>query len=137
MRSEYILITGSDEEVPPLVERSLGAALPVRRCPGPSAEMYCPAVHHKTCELRRDAKAAVVYLAGEHEFHAPGRWECVMGGTSPAVAVLAGLTHVTRSGPTFAIVGSGSGPLGVLQALAGMFDAPQLDLPQLVDIDWD
>ncbi|MGH2808674.1 MAG: hypothetical protein ACRDKT_15525 [Actinomycetota bacterium] len=129
--TEYILVTGSEEEVPALLERSLGAALAVKRCPGPSAAKYCPALHHQTCELRRDAKAAVVYLAGEHEFHTPGRWECLMAGTSPGVAVLAGLTHIKRSGPTFAIVGARSGPLGVLQALAGMFDAPELDL------DWD
>jgi hypothetical protein len=128
---EYILITASEEEIPPLLERSLAAARPVKHCPGPSAQKYCPALHHQGCELRRDAKAAVVFLAGEHEFHTPGRWECLMAGMSPGVAVLAGLTHVQRSSPTFAIVGAGDGPLGVLEALAGMFDAPQIDM------DWD
>jgi hypothetical protein len=121
---EYVLMTGSDDQIPPALTESLAAALPVKQCPGPSSDLYCPAVHQEVCSLRRGAKAAVVYLAGEHEFHSPGRWECVMGGITPAVVVLEGLSGMRRSSPLFAIVGAKEGPLGVLEALAGMFDSP-------------
>lgn len=120
--SEYILITGG-LEVPRALERALSWALPVRRCPGPES-CYCPVVHDEHCPLRAGAKATVVYLAGEHEFFSPGRWECVSATTSPVVAVLEGNSHPPRGRDGFAIVGGATGPIGVLEALAALFDDP-------------
>jgi hypothetical protein len=119
---EYALVTG-DEEVPPVLVQALGAGLRVLRCPGPS-EVHCPAVHGKPCPLRQRAKVAIVYLAGEHEYHRPGRWDCIAGGRSPALAVLEGRKDALRAKNGFAVVGSERGPVGVLQALACLFDSP-------------
>ncbi|MGH2729362.1 MAG: hypothetical protein ACRDJI_02010 [Actinomycetota bacterium] len=119
---EYVLITGG-AEVPAAVEEALGAALEVRRCPGPSA-VDCPAVHGNKCPLRSGAKAAVVYLAGTHEIVSPGRWECAAAAPSPAIAVLEGSSQAPRGRGRFALVGDAMGPVGVLQALASLFDYP-------------
>ncbi len=119
---EYILITGG-REVPVTLERALSAALPVRRCPGPEAT-YCPALRGERCPLRTGAKASVVYLAGEHEFFSPGRWDCVTAAPSPVIAVLEGSSHPARGRDGFAIVGGAAGPIGVLEALATLFDDP-------------
>ena len=119
---EYLLVVGGTE-VPAALEPALRAALPVRRCNGPGA-IDCPAVRHERCPLRAEAKAAIVYLAGEHEFHSAGRWDCVTTATSPAVAVIGAGSHPPRGRDGFAIVGGTTGPIGVLGALALMFDEP-------------
>ena len=120
--TEYVLITGGDE-VPPILEQALRAGLHVRRCPGPS-HVYCPAVRGMRCPLRGEAKVAVVYLAGEHEFHESGRWQCITGGSSPTIVVLQGHDHAPRANNGFAVVGSEYGPLGVLEAIAALIDNP-------------
>lgn len=119
---EYILITGGPE-VPDTLERALGAALPVRLCPGPEGTC-CPAVHEERCTLRAGAKATVVYLAGEHQFFSPGRWACVTADASPVIVVLEGSSQPPRGGDGFAIVGGAAGPIGVLEALTALFDNP-------------
>lgn len=119
---KYVLITGG-AEVPTSLDTALEAALPVRRCPGPS-EVYCPAEHQESCPLRHGAKAAVVFLAGEHELFSLGRWECAAAAGSPAVIVLGGSTQPPRGDSNFMIVGDATGRAGVLEALAAVFDQP-------------
>jgi hypothetical protein len=119
---EYVLITGGDEVSPEVVD-SLRAGIAVRRCTGP-AENYCPLLHGEHCPLRENARVAIVYMAGEHEFYFPGRWECLVGAASPAVAVLEGNRHSPHSRGGFAVVGSERGPMGVLQAIANLVDNP-------------
>lgn len=119
---EYLLITGGPE-VPAGLLPALSGALPVHRCLGPGAT-DCPAVRHEHCRLRAEAKATIVYLAGEHEFYSPGRWDCVTAATSPVIAVIGGGSHPPRGRDGFAIVGGMTGPIGVLGALAALFDHP-------------
>lgn len=120
---EYALITGT-KEVPRQLEQTLRAALPVRRCSGP-AETHCPVVHGEHCPLREQAKVAIVYLAGEYEFNSPGRWQCIVGGLSPAIAVIEGEERAPRARNGFAVVGAERGPTGVLEAITCLFDNPE------------
>lgn len=121
-QEEYVLITGGPE-VPAELELALNHALPVRRCLGPG-EKECPAVRHEHCPLRAEAKASIVYLAGEHEFHSPGRWNCVTAAPSPVIAVVGGGSQPPHGRDGFAIVGGMRGSIGVLGALAALFDDP-------------
>lgn len=116
----YVLLTGKDEIPPDLVD-SLGAAVEVRHCAG-APDVECPAVRGLECPLRQDAKAAVVFLAGEHEFFLSRRWQCVTAGTTPAVVVLEGTDRSTYPYDGFAIVGAAEGTVGVLEALAAFAD---------------
>lgn len=74
--------------------------------------------------VRQVMKATVVYLAGEHEFFSPGRWDCVTANPSPVIAVLEGGSHPPRGRNGFAIVGGEAGPIGMHEALATLFDGP-------------
>ena len=120
---EYVLLVGGPE-VPSALGPALEGALPVRICLGPGS-IDCPAVRHEGCPLRAEAKATVVYLSGEHEFHSSGRWDCVTSAnTPPVVAVIGGGSQPPHGSNGFAVVGEKSGPLGVLGALALLVDSP-------------
>lgn len=122
MDQEYVLVVGGPE-VPVTLGPALENAGPVRYCSGPGG-VDCPAVRHERCPLRAEAKATVVYLAGEHEFHSSGRWDCVTSSNTPAVAVIGGGTQPPHGSEGFAVVGERHGPLGVLGALAMLVDSP-------------
>jgi hypothetical protein len=76
----------------------------------------------KPCPLRDNARAKVIFFAGEHEFFTPGRWDCMAGSPSPSVAVLEGMDSSARGHEGFAVVGSERGPIGILAALSTVFE---------------
>ena len=115
MEDDYVLVVGEGPAADE-AEMALSRSHKTKRCLG-STVGYCPAVHRQTCTLRTDASVAVVFLAGEHEFHAPGQWTCVSGGASPAVAVLEGSSFPIQGSNGFAIVGSAMGPAAVVDAV--------------------
>ena len=86
---QYVLIVGSHPAADAL-QNALESVAPVTRCPG-AANGECPAVLLKPCPLRDNARAKVIFFAGEHEFFTPGRWDCMAGSPSPSVAVLEGM----------------------------------------------
>ena len=112
----YTLIVGSNPAGAAL-QSVLEPVTPVMNCPGSQAG-ECPAVLLRPCPLRDGARAAVVFFAGEHEFFRPGRWDCVMGGSMPSVAVLEGMDFSPRGREGLAVVGSEQGPIGILKALS-------------------
>jgi len=116
---DYIVLTGQDE-IPPELLRTLASDHHLRQCAGPP-NVECPAVRGRQCALRKDARAAIVFLAGEHEFFLSGRWQCVTAGRSPAVVVLEGAGRTTEPRHGFAVVGAGNtaGIVGALSALEG------------------
>lgn len=120
MEGEYIVLVGTSE-VPEVLGEALERGLEVRRCPA-EPHVRCPEVHGERCDLRRSAKAAVVYLSGEHEFFGQGRWRCVTAGLAPTVVVLEGSKLESRARCGFSVVGSERGPEAVLAALADLFD---------------
>ena len=124
MSEPYVLLVG--EHVPPTLELGLRAATKVKRCPG-AGSRYCPMAHHERCELRDEARMAVVWLAGEHELSATTQWQCVSSAASPGVAVLEGSDHPLRArrGSGSAIVGSAAGPAAILAAMAILADEPR------------
>lgn len=115
MDNDYLLVVGEGRHVDETA-RALSEKNHVKRCLG-FAAVPCPAVHRERCPLRNEAAAAVVFLAGEHEFHSPGQWSCVMASTTPAVAVLEGSSQPVRGSTGFSVVGSKNGPTAVVEAI--------------------
>ena len=120
METGYVLIVGEHGDTSDVGD-VLANVTDVARCPG-SSHVYCPAVHGEPCALRAEARAAVVHLAGAHEFFTQGQWECVTAGKAPTVVVLDGDLRAPRAENGFAVVGSARGPEGVLTALAELVD---------------
>lgn len=121
MNEPYVLIVGRD--VPRELELALRGAIHVKRCGGAASRM-CPEAHGERCELRANARAAIVYLAGEHEFHSSAEWACLTAGPSPSVAVLEGSEHPSHARDGFALVGSAWGPAEVVATLARVLEDP-------------
>lgn len=120
MESDYLLVVG-EGRIADRTARALSVSDHVKRCLG-SAAVPCPAVHRERCALRSEAAAAVVFLAGEHEFHTPGQWSCVIASTTPAVAVLEGSSVPVRGSTGFAVVGSKGGPAAIVEAINAAAD---------------
>ena len=112
----YVLVVGSHPAADAL-HSALESVAPVARCPG-AQNGDCPATLLKPCPLRDNARAKVIFFAGEHEFFTPGRWDCMTGCSSPSVAVLEGMDFPARGHEGFALVGSERGPIGILEALS-------------------
>jgi hypothetical protein len=121
MDKPYVVIVG--REVPPEVEIALRGGVGVKRCHG-AAPGRCPVARGERCELRANARAAIVYLSGEHEFHSSAEWDCASAGPSPGIAVLEGSLHPARGHNGFAIVGSAWGPAEVIATLAKVLEDP-------------
>ena len=115
MDNDFILVVGEGRAAHDAAQ-ALGATHEVKRCLGTS-NGSCPAVHRMRCNLRDDAAASVIFFAGEHEFHAPGQWDCVTAGNSPAVAVLEGSSFPVRGRAGFSVVGSKGGPPAIVEAI--------------------
>ena len=115
MHNDHVLVVGEGRLVDSAA-RALSVTDPVKRCPG-TAAVDCPAVHGAHCALRDENRATVVFLAGMHEFHAPGQWSCVMASPTPAVAVLEGSSSPVRGSSGFAVVGSKCDAAGIVEAI--------------------
>ncbi|HET7482104.1 MAG TPA: hypothetical protein VFK89_04515 [Actinomycetota bacterium] len=115
MVDRYVVVVGEGDAVDD-AERSLSADFEIRRCPG-YMDGNCPAMHRDRCELTAEADAAVVFFAGEHEFHAPGRWMCLDSAPRPAVAVIEGSPMPARGSDGFVVVGDRSGSDAVREAV--------------------
>jgi hypothetical protein len=116
----YVVIVG--HQVPPEVEIALRGGVKVKRCEDAAESGRCPIAVGQRCELRANARAAIVYLAGEHEFHSAAEWDCATAGPSPGIAVLEGSLHPARARNGFAIVGSAWGPAEVIATLARVLE---------------
>ena len=126
MDNDFILVVGEGHAADEATQ-ALAATHHVKRCFG-TTNGYCPAVHRQRCDLRDDAAATVVFFAGEHEFHAPGQWDCVTAGTSPAVAVLEGSSFPVRGSAGFSVVGNKGGAPAIVEAINRALEPSRCDL---------
>jgi len=123
---EYVLIVGSHPAAD-AVQSVLDSVAPVATCPG-ERDGECPAILLKPCPLRDNARAKVIFFAGEHEFFTPGRWDCMRGCSSPSVAVMEGMDFSARRHDDVAFVGAERGAVGILVALRSVLE-PQARIP--------
>jgi hypothetical protein len=117
--ASYALFVGERNHV---LSDAVAGAIPVVRCPG-SAAMGCPAMSSQPCSVREHARVTVVFVSdGSEEVR---RLTCVAAAPAPVVAVVEG----SSMGPTvtgdFAVVGGGSGAMGILGAISGVVEADQ------------
>jgi hypothetical protein len=119
-QKDYTLIVGRSDLTADL-EASLGTATPIFRCEG-VASTKCPAVQGKRCPLRDGARFAVIFVGNDEIMS--DNVECMAGSDAPAVSVILGSSLAPYASGGFAAVGDELGPLGVLEAVAGIIEEP-------------
>lgn len=115
----YALIVGERDH---LLSEALGNAVPVVRCPGSSA-VACPALESRSCAVRDNARATVVFVSNDTEEQR--RLACLAVSEALVVAVIEGSTVGPLVTGDFAVVGAESGPIGILGAISGIIEASE------------
>ena len=112
----YALFVGERDHV---LSEALSAAIPVVRCPQ-SSSMGCPAMASKPCPVRQNARVTVVFVPTDADEQR--RLTCIGAVDAPVVAVVEGSTIGPIVTGDFAVVGDGSGAMGVLGAISGVIE---------------